>query len=194
MLTPWLRTGSSATVLVGALLFAQTIHGGDLPAAKQALFLARAVAYDTNLKSRVGSSVDIAVIAQRGDKASEAMAEAIFKAFTTLESARLLGLPVRVSQVVYAGKEALSRRVRAEGIDTFYLCSGLDGSLADIKEVARAQKVMSLASSPAQLRMGVSLGVFEIEGKNTILVNLEANREEGVAFAPDLLRLATVVK
>jgi hypothetical protein len=74
------------------------------------------------------------------------------------------------------------------------VCSALDASLADIKAVARMRKVLTVGSQEAQLKLGLSLGVFDIDGKNTIIVNLEANREEGVAFSPELLRLATVVR
>ena len=84
--------------------------------------------------------------------------------------------------------------MRETGVDTVYVCSGLDGSLADIKAVTRNRKVLTMASQEGHLQAGLSLGVFEINGRNTIIVNLEANREEGVAFGPELLRLATVVR
>jgi hypothetical protein len=185
---------AKTAALVGILLFVRPAYPSELPPAKQALFLARVIAYDANLKARAGPAVNIAILSKKGDKDSEKMAEALFRAFTTLESAKLLGLPVRISQVSYVGKDVLERALLAEGIDTLYVCSGLEGSHTEIKAVLRAMKVLSIGSDPAHLRMGFSLGVFEIDGRNTILVNLEANREEGVSFGPDLLRLATVVK
>lgn len=166
----------------------------ELPAGKQAIFLARVIAYDANLKDRAGGAVNIAVLARRGDRESEKMADVLVKAFTPLETATLLGLPVRVSRIYFAGREALDRAVREGGIDTLYVCSGLDGNLSDIKAVARARKALTMASQAAHLKQGLSLGVFEVDGRNTIIVNLEANREEGVAFGPELLRLATVVR
>jgi len=122
------------------------------------------------------------------------MSEAILKAFTPLESAMLLSLPVKVTRLYFSGRESLDRAVREEGIDTFYICSGLDASLAEIKGVSRARKVMTVASQEGHLKLGLSLGIFDIDGKNTILVNLDASREEGVSFGPELLRLATVVR
>ena len=74
------------------------------------------------------------------------------------------------------------------------MCGGLDANLADIKAVARGRNVLTVGSQEAQLMQGLSLGVFSIEGKNTIIVNLQASREEGVAFGPELLRLATIVR
>ena len=180
-------------LLVG-LLLCRLSHADDLPPSKQAIFLARVIAYDGNLKVRAGAAVNIAILAKRGDAESEKMADGVMKAFLPLEAATMLGLSVKVSRVSYGGHDALDKSVREGGIDTLYVCSGLDASLADIKNVAHARRVLTMASKEEHLKLGLSLGVFSIDGKNTIFVNLEASREEGVAFGPELLRLATVVR
>jgi YfiR/HmsC-like len=185
---------TTASVILAALLLSRSSNGGDLPPGKQAVFLARVIAYDANLKMRAGPAVNIAILSKKGDKESERMAEAIAKAFSPLESTTLVGLPVRVARVYFAGRESLERSVRDGGIDTFYVCSGLDASLADIKNVSRKQKVLTVGSQEGHLKLGLSLGVFDVGGKNTILVNLDASRDEGVAFGPELLRLVTVVR
>jgi hypothetical protein len=183
-----------ASALAVALLSLRSGGAAELAPGKQAIFLARAIAYDANLKDRAGDAVNIGVLAKKGDKESEKMADLLVKAFTPLEAATLLGLPVRISRLSFTSREALERAVRDGGIDTLYVCSGLQSSLADIKAVARARKALTMASQADQLKLGLSLGVFEVDGRNTIIVNLEANREEGVAFGPELLRLATVVR
>jgi len=183
-----------ASVLAAVSLWFRPGLTMELPPGKQAIFLARVIAYDANLKQRAGTAVNIAVLTKKGDKESENMADLLVKAFTPLETATLLGLPVRVGRLSFGGREALDRAVREGGIDTLYVCSGLDANLADIKSVARARKVLTVASQAVHLKQGLSLGVFDIDGRNTIVVNLEANREEGVAFGPELLRLATVVR
>jgi hypothetical protein len=194
-----MRSPSFWSVLAASMLLAIALPSGrarceELPHGKQAIFLARAIAYDGNLKKRAGAAVNIAVLAKRGDKDSERMADLIEKAFTYLESATMSGLPVRISRIYVGGRDALDRSVEEGGIDTFYVCDGLEPSLSEIKEVARSRKVLTLASRESHLKQGLSLGVFEIDGKNTIIVNLEASREEGVVFGPELLRLATVVR
>lgn len=183
-----------ATLLVAVILSSRAAVAAELPPGKQAIFLARVIAYDANLRSRAGAAVNIGVLARKGDKASERMADQLVKSWRSLETTTVLGLPVRVRRLWFAGREALDRVIREGEIDTIYVCSGLDGSLADIKAVARARKVLTLASQEAHLKLGLSLGIFEIDGRNTVVVNLEANREEGVAFGPELLRLATVVR
>ena len=182
------------SALFAAILPFRPALVAELPPGKQAIFLARVIAYDANLKNRVGKAVNISVLARKGDSDSEKMADTLVKAFVPLETATLLGLPVRISRLFFSGREALDRAVRDGGIDTLYVCSGLDGNLADIKAVARARKVLTMASQEAHLKLGLSLGVFDVKGRNTIIVNLEANREEGIAFRPELLRLATVVR
>jgi hypothetical protein len=183
-----------ASALVLALVPCRAGTSAELPPGKQAIFLARVLAYDANLKERAAGAVNIAVLARKGDHESEKMADVLVKAFTPLETATILGLPVRVSRLYFGGHEAFDRAVREGGIDTVYVCTGLDASLPDIKAVARARKTLTLASNPNHLKQGLSVGVFEVDGRNTIIVNLEANREEGVAFGPELLRLATVVR
>jgi hypothetical protein len=183
-----------AGLLLAALLPCRRIFSAELPPGKQAIFLARVIAYDANLRERAGPAVNIGVLAKKGDKESERGAELLAKAFTSLEAATVQGLPMRVSRIYFGGRELLERAVREGGIDTLYVCGGLDASLSEIKAVARARKVLTMGSQEAQLKAGLALGVFEIDGKNTILVNLEASREEGVAFAPELLRLATIVR
>lgn len=182
------------SALIVAFLQCRPVLTSELAPAKQAIFLARVIAYDANLKKRVGQTVNIAVLARKGDRDSEKMAGLLEKAFIPLERATILGLPMRISRLDYVGRESLDRAVREGGIDTIYVCSGLNASLADIKSVARARKVLTMASQEAHLKLGLSIGVFDIQGRNTIIVNLEANREEGVAFPPELLRLATVVR
>lgn len=176
------------------MMAADMARAGDLSPSKQAIFLARVLGYDANLKGRAGTAVNITLLAKKGDKDSEQMAEVLFKAFSQLEAATLLGLPVRVNRIYFAGREGLAKAIRDDGTDTLYVCKGLEANLAEIKAEARAKRVLTVAGSEAQLKQGISLGLFEIGGRNAILVNLEASKEEGVAFGADLLRLATVVK
>jgi hypothetical protein len=55
-------------------------------------------------------------------------------------------------------------------------------------------KVLSVGSKPQHIEKGLSVGVFQIEAKCSILLNLPASRQEGVSFAADLLRLSKVLR
>ena len=132
-----------ASVLAAALLSPRFAAPTELPPGKQAIFLARVIAYDAHLRDRAGAAVNIGVLARKGDKDSEKMADLLVKAWKPVETATLLGLPVRVTRLWFTGREALDRAVREGGIDTIYVCSGLDASLADVKAVTRARRVLT---------------------------------------------------
>jgi hypothetical protein len=189
----WKHCLVEALVLAG-LAFGFNADAGEMPPQKQAVFLARMIAFDGNLKTRAGEVINIGILVKKGDSGSENMADDMVKAVAGLGATTILGLPIKVRRLDFSGRVALEHAIKDEGIDTLYVCSGLDANLADIKSVARARKVMTVASSESQIRVGISLGVFIVDGKNTIYVNLEASREEGLSFGPEFLRLVTVLK
>ena len=154
----------------------------------------RALAYDDKLKTRAGDSIHLTILYKRGNARSERMASIMAKAFGALVSSQVAGLPIVVSRLAYAGGEALTRSIVASGIDMLYACEGLDSEIPAIAEVAHQRKVLTVASSAEQVHKGLSIGVFQVDSRTTILLNLKASRLEGVAFAADLLRLATVIR
>jgi hypothetical protein len=172
----WIRALVRTVAFLGALACAGGSQAAELPPGKQVVFLARVIAYDGNLKARAGEAVNIGIVVKKGDSGSETMAAGLEKAFSSLGTSTILGLPLKVSHIHFTGRDAL------------------DSNLADIKSVARTRKVMTVGSSESHVRLGISLGVFIVDGKNVILVNLEASREEGISFGPEFLRLATVVR
>jgi hypothetical protein len=170
-------------------------HAEDaIPTSRQVVILMRALAYDGNLKSRAGNTINIAILQKKGNAASETMANAMTKAFGALESTQVSGLPIVVSHMTYVGEEALTKAFTGAGIDFVYVCEGLDADLDAIKRVTHQMKVLSVGSMHEQVEKGLSIGIFEIESKCTILLNLQASRQEGVEFAADLLRLARVIR
>jgi hypothetical protein len=154
----------------------------------------RALAYDANLKRRAGDAINIAILHKRGNAASESMATVMGKAFGALEVTQVSGLPIVVSRIAYSGAEPLKKAIAGSGIDAVYVCDGLDGDLVAIEEVCRQAHALTVAAKREYVEKGVSIGVFEIDSKCTILLNLPASRLEGVAFGPDLLRLARVIR
>ena len=96
--------------------------------------------------------------------------------------------------MTFTGEDALKKAIAGAGIDFIYVCDGLDADLDAIARVTRQLKVMSVGSKQAQVEKGLTIGVFQIEGKCTILLNLSASRLEGISFAADLLRLAKVIR
>jgi hypothetical protein len=158
---------------------------------REALILTRALAYDARLKERAGANLVVGVIDSAGRAGSEVSAGMI-RAFRALSKVKVQGMPLNAEPLVYSNPQALAAAVQARGIDVLYVCPGLEAELAAIIQVARQRRVLTVASRPEFVRRGLSLGVFPIDERPTILVNLPASKAEGVEFSSDLLRLAKV--
>jgi hypothetical protein len=166
----------------------------DLPPSRQVVIIMRALAYDGNLKTRAGGAIDIAVLYKKGHARSEQMAASMAKAFGALSATQVAGLPISVSRLGYGGGEALGKSIGTGNIDLVYVCEGLEGELGAITEVTRRAHSLTVGSRQEHVHGGLSLGVFQTEEKVIILLNLQASRQEGAAFAADLLRLASVIR
>jgi hypothetical protein len=181
-------------LVVIACLWPRVSRADQVAPDKQAVILARALAYDDNLRGRAGDSLVIAIVFKPGAGASESAADGMVRAFKALEGVKVQNLPMRVVKLPYGGKDALHVAVAGQGIDAFYVCPGLEGDQGGIREESRRDHVLTIASREEQLMAGLSLGVFLFDGKTTITVNLPSSKEEGAAFSSELLRLARVIR
>jgi hypothetical protein len=189
------RRAFALALVAGALLTARTGRAQtELPPDRQAVILVRSLAYDNNLKARAGDAVVVAVLFRPGNAASESAGEAMARAFRGLENVKIQELPFRAVALAYPGKGGLKSAVQSQGIDALYVCAGLEGDLGGIREFSRREHVLTMGARDEFVQSGLSLGVFSVDGKPTITVNLPASREEGAAFGSELLRLARVVR
>jgi hypothetical protein len=186
-------TFAKAVFVAGALLSGAGVARADLPPDRQAVILTRALSYDNNLRGRAGDSVVLAVVYRAGNAASESMADSVYKAFKTLEGVKIQDLPFKTVKMAFSSKDALRAAIGAQGIDAVYACAGMENDLGAVREIGRAQHVLTIGTREADVQAGLSLGVFVTDGKAMINVNLPASREEGAAFSSELLRLARVV-
>jgi YfiR/HmsC-like len=192
-----LRRWSAAlilTLLSTLVASAPAAPADEVSPARQVLILTRALAYDGNLKTRAGGDLLIAVLGKAGYAPSDELAGSMSRAFRGLGNVKVQGLAVRATQVAYKDPASLAALIEREGIDALYVAPGLDAELMGIVEATRKLKVLSMASRQDYVQRGLSMGVFAIEGKPTIVVNLIASKAEGAAFGSDLLRLAKVIR
>jgi hypothetical protein len=161
---------------------------------RRAIVIARVLAYDGALASRAGGTLVMGVLYKKGNAASEHGADESVKAFKPLESVMVASLPFRALAIPFTGGAALEAVIEKEGVDTLFLCEGLDADIPAIKLVSHKRKVLTLGTQEAQLKAGVALGVVTDNGKLQIVVNLPFSREEGAEFSSDLLRIARVIK
>lgn len=185
-------------LLVGAIGIAMAgvsaVKAADVPPSRQAVIVLRAIAYDGNLKMRAGPTVNIAILHKKGNSASEQMGAAVTQAFMSRQSTLVTGLPIAITRVVFTSAGALKDAITASGIDLLYVCDGLESDVDAIKEITHETKTLSVGASREQVEKGLSLGVVDMDGKVSILVNLQGSRLEGVSFASDFLRLASVIR
>jgi hypothetical protein len=183
-----------ALIWSGRALAAPAPPPTGLPVERQVLILTRALAYDENLAQRAGDEFVVAVLSRAATAGADPTADAATKAFKNLGGVKIHGLPVRAVRVPYINGTTLAAAVDREGIDALYLCPGVDGDVAAVLEVSRRRKVITMASKEEQVNKGVALGVFNVDNKPTIFVNLAGSKAEGAAFTSDLLRLAKVIR
>jgi hypothetical protein len=173
------------------LVLARPARAEPLTPEREALILTRALAYDGRLKARAGAQLVVGVI-DSASRASSAASAGMARAFRSLSKVKVQGMPLNTETLVYSTPQALGAVLQSRGIDVLYVCPGLEAELAAIIQVARQRQVLTVASRPEFVSRGLSLGVFPIEERPTILVNLPASRAEGAEFSSDLLRLAKV--
>jgi hypothetical protein len=178
-----------------ALLSAAPIHGQlEVPPDRQVLVLSRALSYDSELKKRMGTDILVAVLSKTGNALSEGAAASMIKAFKLIANVKVQGLPLIAKPFSYTGAAALASAVSAQGFDVLYVCPGLENDLAGIIDISRKRHLTTMASREEQVNRGLALGVFPIEARPTIVVNLAAARSEGASFSSELLRVAKVLK
>jgi hypothetical protein len=180
--------------LVTSAFALQAAAADEVPPEQQVLILSRALVYDDNFKDRVGPEVRIAVVTKPGHAGSDTCGAAMVKAWRGVGNLKLAGLPLRVSPLVFKDAAGFGPGLAAEAIDVLYVCPGLEPHLAEIFDVTRKRRVVTVGGREEHVKKGASLGVFLVNGRPTIMVNLPASKNEGAAFSSDLLRLATVIK
>jgi len=160
---------------------------------RQALILMRHSRYDNN-SSRPGESLGVGIVSNRACRAVRARATPCSSRSrrsrtSRCRTCRSKSSPsrTRIGQP-QTGSALTDRRV---------VSVGLDRGSTPIKEFSRAQHVLRSAPSSTFSQRALA-GVFSVDGKNTITVNLAASRDGGCgwqrAVAPGKLSIASINK
>ena len=145
----WLATIGRGLLLLAA--GAGLAIGQELTSERQVLILSRALAYDSNLKSRAGDDLVVGVLSKAGNGPSEDAASAMARAFQSLISVKVQGLPVRTVQLAYTTAGALASALETRGVDVLYLVPGLDDEIPAIADLARRRHVVTMGSRQDQV-------------------------------------------
>lgn len=166
---------------------------GDLPPALRSVLLLAAVGQDTAFAKHHPAAITVVVTYAAENLASETCAKDMQQAFAGAGRKGIRGRKVRAVKVAYGA--GLKAELSSRDASVLYVCPGLQSHLARILSMTRGQKVVSLASTRAQVRAGVSLGAFRRpNGKPGFVVNLRGSRAEGARFSLEFLQLAEVVQ
>lgn len=190
---------SACRALLVCLLAASAGRGvaraEELPARHQALLLLRVLAYDRNVKSRVGGAVTVAILSRADDPGSRARAGEVGAAFETVgRDVVVAGLLVRVEQVVYRGLADLEARLTAIRPALVYLDAALVPQAVEIQAATRRHRVLSASGSRTSVEGGTAVAVVARGDRAAIVVNLRAAREEGADLDAALLSVADVLR
>jgi len=177
------------------LLVSSSASAADLPLNYQAIFLLRILAYDRNLKSRAGDSVNILAVYQDGNDASDSTKSEMIRAVTKIaKDTQVAGLSVRINSVAFSDVAGLEEAIGNAHAAALYLCPGLDGSVGAISDLARRRSVLTFTGVEPWVRQALSIGLVARDSKPAVVVNLPASKAEGADLDPALLRLAEVLR
>jgi hypothetical protein len=161
---------------------------------RHVVILVKALSYDEKIVERAGREMVVAVVYSSGESGAGDEAEAWRESFAKLSTVRFLGLPFRAIKLAVGTPDRLRKAITQEGIDALFVVGAMKDELPWIQKVSRESKILTLASREPQIPAGLSLGVFVIEGKNTLLINLSAARAEGSLFSSAIFPLAKVIR
>ena len=163
-------------------------------AARQVLIALRVLAYDKTLVERHrGEVVTVAVVAAATD-ASRAERARWQAGFALLPKVRVGGRAVRVVAIDYGSRRAFEAALARHAPAAVIVAAGREASIDDVRDVARARKVLTIARSEAAVRAGLAVAIVPGRERDEILINIEASRQEGARFGAGLLQLAKLVE
>lgn len=178
----------AVSVGTAPLLSAQDM---EVPVALQIPLFLKVMSFDRAFHARTGRSLVIAVVYQRGNRAS---IDARDEALRAIAMAPRKGDGVeRHGIAVDLDSESLAARLTRESADIVYITPlrSIDiRTIVTAAEVAGASTWTGVASYMAQ---GVSVGVRLEADRPRIVINLDASHRQQMDFSSELLKLADVI-
>ncbi len=119
---------------------------------------------------------------------------AIIQAFSAFERRALRGRGLRLAYRAYRDEADLSDWASREQVDVLYVAEGLDDHLTKIRDWCLENKVIPVTPVPDFVERGLAIGVVIHKNKARLMVNLPATESLGMRLAPEVLKLAKVVR
>ena len=187
-------------VLVGAWAAASTLLGpaparaSPQEATLKAKILLVALAYDRNLKARVGNSVTVGVAYRTDNQASTKAKAEMIQAFEALGTQTFLGLPLQIAELPIDNQENASGLVQQRGIDIIFISDNIGDKLDILLRLSHEEKTATMTTNADYVQRGVALGVVLQGATPRLLVNLPASKAAGLNLSAELMRIAKVIR
>ena len=188
------RGMTAAIVVVGVCLGSATLlkaQDMEVPVTLHIPLFFKVMSFDRAFRIRTGRSLVIAVVYQRGNRASiEARDEALRAIARTPKGAD--GVE-RHGIAVDLDSESLSARLIRESADVVYITPLRSIDIRTIVSAAEAAGASTWTGVVGYMGQGVSVGV-RLEGdRPRIVINLDAAHRQRINFSSELLKLAEVI-
>jgi hypothetical protein len=165
-----------------------------VPPDLQATILVRMLGYDRSLKPRAGNVVGLGIVYKASDKASTQTYNDMLRAFKSIESQTVQGMPIKISSLAYKDATGLAEWMIKDGVVALYIAPGLGPELDAIRSVCQQKKIVSMSPVRVFVEQGVAVGVVVKGDSPRLLVNLTAAESLGMDLDSKLLQLADIVR
>lgn len=163
----------------------------EVPVTLQIPLFLKVMSFDRAFAARTGRSLVIAVVYQRGNRASmEARDDALRAIASTPRSAD--GVE-RHGIAVDLDSEPLTARLIRESADIVYITPLRSVDIRTIVTAAEAAGASTWTGVASHMAQGVSVGVRLVGDRPRIVINLDASRRQQIDFSSELLKLAEVI-
>ena len=171
-----LRYGSAETV--------------QLPTSVQAGLIAKVAGFDRNFPRRAGGKAVVLLVSMPNDPESTRAALELKGALARLPEVG--GLPHQEEIVSYASASALAEQVRAKQAAIVYFGPGFGKQIPAIRDAFASHDVLTVASVPDYVPVGIVLGFDLVSGRPKLLVNLGQAKKQQISFPASVLNLMKV--
>ncbi len=181
-----------SVVLFGSLApppaYAQDVA---VPVALQIPLFLKVMSFDRRFAGKVGSSLVIVVVYQRGNRASTIAKDEALRAIASTPPA--FGVVRRgVAVDLHAGGD-LAARIRYQSADVVYVTPLRSANIGDIASAARAAGASTWTGVADYMSHGIAVGVRLERDKPRIMINLDAAKLQSCDFTAELLKLVQLV-
>jgi len=188
------RGMTAAIVVVGVCLGSATLlkaQDMEVPVTLHIPLFFKVMSFDRAFRIRTGRSLVIAVVYQRGNRASiEARDEALRTIAMTPRGAD--GVE-RHGIAVDLDSESLTPRLIRESVDVVYITPLRSIDIRTIVAAAEAAGASTWTGVVSYMAQGVSVGVRLERDRPRIVINRDASHRQRIDFSSELLKLADVI-